>query len=893
MALGLTMAIVMVYPAVPSIVYAQSSEDNGNSAIEEVVVQARLLSGAEELAGERMVDEVISDIIGSDFISRVGDSTVANALQRVSGITLVGNKFVYVRGLGERYSSSVLNGATIPSPDLTRNVLPLDIFPTSIVESLSVQKSYSADRPASFGGGAIDIRTKSIPDNFVASIEVSGGFNSETEDLLSYSGGDDDRWGTDDGTRQLSSQVADSVQRFKGALDAQNILNQLRREGMSDATLGDAQALNRSIALGLNRNISIKDQSDRPDGGIRGSVGNNFILDDDWEAGFLLSGSYSSRWRQTETIARNFQFPEERFERETESTYSVDINGTLNFGVRYTDDHEIATTSLFIRNTDDEVAVIDFFNENREKSDGIGFRDEIIKYEEREMTVNQVKGSHQLGYATREKLPLLDQPWIPDTLTYDWYYSDAQATTSIPGEINVSSETVTDPVTSAVTGSNVIRDSAAADYRFTDLEDDVINHGGKITWPIETSNSTIILSGGWEYTEKVRTYRQSQFALGALAVENISVLQGPLGSVFSDANITNPANNFVFDLTGTNNQSYLAVTLTDAVFGSIDWTYNERWRVAAGLRWEDYKQVALDWNIYAFDITSPQVTTDPDELRDSVFTEDEIYPSFALTYMTEFWAEIFQLRFGYSETVVRPDLREITSASYIDARTGFLTDGDPSVRPAGVNNYDIRAEWFFDSGNNLTVSLYYKDIENPIEFFESAASDTNRSREIINADSGEVYGVEFEGLMNLDVVSDSLSSFFVQGNVTIQDSELIAGERADAPTNDKRELAGASEYVVNMLVGYDSPGGAHTATLSYNVFGERLFTAGRRGAPDAFEQPFHSLNFTYSWYPTEMLTLKLKLQNLLDESVEIEREGVTSFEETPGTSVSVALDWTL
>ena len=874
-------------------VIAMASPVGHAQEIEEVVVQARLLSSAEELASERMENDVITDSIGADFISRVGDSTVALALQRVSGLTLVGNKFVYVRGLGERYSSSSLNGATIPSPDLTRNVIPLDIFPTSIVKSLSVQKSYSVDRPASFGGGAIDIRTKTIPDQFTWSLEITGGINSELDgDIYTYSGGDDDDWGTDDGTRELSASIEQSIQRFRGKLDAQNILNQLRKEGMADATLADAQSLNREIALGLNRDLSLKDEGKEFDRGVKASIGDNFLLSDDWELGFLASGGYSTRWRKTETIARNFTFPEERFETETESTYSVDLNGTFNLGLRFTDDHEIATTSLFIRNTDDEVAVIDFFNENREKSDGIGFRDERVKYEQREMTVNQIRGTHVLGYSTREKFPFLDFDFIPEDLQYDWYYSDARATTSIPNEVNISSETVTDLASGTVTSSNVIRDSAAADYRFTDLEDDMINHGGKFTWPIETSRSSIILSGGWEYTEKVRTYRQSQFSLGALSVNTPSVLGGPLGEVFSDSNIQNTANNFVFDLSGTNNQSYLAATMTDALYGNIDWTWNERWRVSAGVRWEDYKQVALDWNIYAFDITSPQVTTDVDALRDSVFTDDEIYPAIAITYMTDWWAEIFQLRFGYSETVVRPDLREITSASYIDARTGFLTDGDPSVRPALVTNYDVRGEWYFASDNNLTVSLYYKDIENPIEFFESAASDTNRSREIINADSGEVYGLEVEGLLNLATFSDTLSTLFVQGNITVQDSELIAGARADAPTNDKRELAGASEYVVNLLLGYDSPGGTHSATLSYNVFGERLFTAGRRGAPDAFEQPFHSVNLTYSWYPTETLTLKLKLQNLLDESVEIDREGVTSFEETPGTSASLALDWT-
>ena len=861
-------------------------------AMEEVVVQARLLSAAESLLSERMEADAVTDVIGADFIDRVGDSTVAGALRRISGISLVGDKFVYVRGLGERYSSTSLNGATVPSPDLTRNVLPLDIFPTSIVSALAVQKSYSVDRPASFGGGSVDIRTKGVPDQFTFSLEVSGGYNTELDGgVLSYQGGDDDNIGTDDGTRALSANIVSSVFRFGGSLDAQNILNTLRKEGDTTATFADAQAINRDLATELNRNISIDEESDDPDWGVKGSIGNNFLLNDEWEVGFLLGGSYATFWRKTETLARNFRFPEERFEREEESTESVNITGNLNLGARYTDDHEISTTTLYIRNTDDEVAVIDFFNENRELSDGLGFRDERIKYEEREMIVNQVKGSHQLGRATREILPWLDFDFIPEDLQYDWYYSDARAFTDIPNELNVSSETVTDRVSGAVMSSSVIIDSAAADYRFTDLDDEVENHAGKFTWPIDTATSSITLSAGWEYTEKVRTYEQSQFSLGALSVESPSVLEGPLGEVFSDEHILNTDNNFLMDVTGTNNQSYIAVTMTDAIFGSVDWSWNDTWRFTAGVRWEDYRQVALDWNIFSNSISNPQVSMDPDVLVDGVFTKDDYYPSLALVYMTEWWAEVFQVRFGFSETVVRPDLREITDASYIDARTGFLTKGDPSVTPAEMTNYDVRAEWYFSDGDNLSVGLFYKDIDNPIEFFESAASDTNRSREIINAESGEVYDMEIDWLKSMGTFGDFWQQFFVQGNLTLQDSELEAGSAADAPTNPTRELAGASDYVANIQVGFDSQNTKHSATLSYNVFGERLFIAGRRGSPDHFEQPFHSVDLTYSWYPSDSMILQLKARNLLDESVEIEQDGVTTFEEDPGIGVALSFEW--
>jgi hypothetical protein len=130
--------------------------------------------------------------------------------------------------------------------------------------------------------------------------------------------------------------------------------------------------------------------------------------------------------------------------------------------------------------------------------------------------------------------------------------------------------------------------------------------------------------------------------------------------------------------------------------------------------------------------------------------------------------------------------------------------------------------------------------------------------------------------------------FFVQGNLTVQESELVAGPNADAPTNRVREMAGASEYVANLLFGFDSTDGKHSASIIYNVFGERLFVAGRNGAPDGFEQPFHSLDLTYTWYPTDALTIKAKAQNVLDDTIEIERAGVTTFEEKPGTALSLS-----
>jgi TonB-dependent receptor len=847
------------------------------------------------VVNERLNDASVTDMLGDDTIARLGDSTVAAALRRIPGLSLVGDKYIYIRGLGERYSATSLNGAQIPSPDLTRNVIPLDVFPTAIVDSLRVQKAWSADLPANFGGGNIDIRTKGIPDAFTVSFEIGSGFNTEnSSEMLSYPGGSRDDLGRDDGSRELSGDLLDAINRFQGNTDVQGILLSLRRED-PDATLEEAQAINRHLGLELNRQIGLEEKDILPDVKARASIGNNFLVADDWELGFLVGAAYETDWRETRALKRSFTFPDERTDIETESTHAINLAGTLNLGVKFTEDHEISTTTLYLRNTDDETAVRDFFNENREIPDGLGFRDYRLQFEQRDMFTNQIRGTHHLGDETRKRLPFLEGlvGWLPLETAFDWFYSESEAETDIPNQVTISAQTATDDVTGEVLNSAVALGSQSGDFRFTDLDDEVINHGWAVTFPIETGRQVIELRGGWDHSRKARTYRQSQFSLGALNAGDPSILQGTLDDVFSDENILDPANNFVFDTQGTNNESYIAATMTDAIFGQVDWTLNDTWRVAGGARWEDYRQVAVDWNPFGVTPEDPQVTTDPELLEEGTFEDDQIYPAASFTYMGAFWAETFQLRFGWSETTVRPDLREITDASYIDPITDELVRGNPGVVPADVTNYDIRAEWFFGTGDNLTATLFRKEIENPIEFFESAASDTATAREIINAESAEVQGIELEGLKNLGFLGSFFEPLFVQGNVTLQESELVAGPDADAPTNPVRDLSGASEYMTNVMLGFDAPNNRHTATLIYNVFGERLYVAGRNGAPDGYEQPFHSLDFTWSWYPTDTITLKLKTQNLLGEMITIERAGVITYEEDPGTSYSLSFEWAL
>lgn len=864
-----------------------------NPTIEEVVITARLKSAAEDVVLERMEHEAVTDLLSSEMIGRIGDSTVATALRRVPGVTLVDDKFIYVRGLGERYSSSLLNGATVPSPDLTRSVLPLDIFPTSIVESLAVQKGFTVDMPAAFGGGSVDIRTKGIPEGFVFNVEVGTDHNTETSGSgLVYNGGGDDEWGTDDGERALPGEIKSALDRYQGNIGVNNILTFIQRQDGS-MTRADAEIINRELAKSLKRDITIEDgdHGENIDGKV--SLGNRFYFDNGMEFGFLSGLSYDHGYDTKISNSREFSQPEELVGEDTDSTRSVNLTGNLGLGLRVNGEQELTTTSLFLRNTDDVASIRDYHPQNRPLSSGQGSRAYELRFEEQEMLVNQINGRHVWGEETRdllgldwvgEKLPFLDQ------LKLEWYYSDAEVNTDVPSEINVAALTETVPGTGEVLSSTVQPGASMGNYRFTDLEDEVLSQGWELSLPLFVGPFDIELAGGWDYVRKTRIYEQLDFQLGSSDSRVTAVTGQELGDLFGDANIDNPDYGFGLNVSPATARSYLAAVTNDAVFLKSDITWQDTWRLIVGARYEEYIQVALPWQ--PLNYTSSQISMDPDELARAVFTDDQVYPALSLVYMgQDFWAETFQLRFNYSETVVRPDLREVSDASYRDPITDFLVFGNPDVVPSDLKNYDLRAEWFFDNGDSFTATLFYKDIANPIEYFETAGGENLLTSQIVNAESGEMTGIELEWLKELSFLGDMFTPFFLSGNITYMDHELVAGSNADAPTNAKRGLSGASDYVANIQLGFDSDDGKHAATLVYNVFGERLYTAGRLGDPDTEEQPFHSLDMTYSYYLNDNFTIKAKLKNLLNESVVLEQGGIDIYEEEKGMAVSLAVQW--
>jgi TonB-dependent receptor len=879
-----------------------------DAVVEEVVVVGRLRSTAVDVVQERIEQEVVTDFLSADQISRTGDTTVSLALRRMPGLTLVNDQFIYVRGLGERYSSTLLNNAQVPSPDLTRNVLPLDIFPSEIVQALSVQKSYSPDMPAAFGGGNVNIITRGIPEGPVFSIEVASGINSVSDDDgLTYAGGGDDSLGTDDGTRALAAAIQSAIQEYQGQITPVGIFNGLSRDG-SPHLFEEAQAINRELATSLYRNIDFRNKSLGPDAGLEGALGNRWYFGDaeEWEFGALGLLSYDNSWRNRERTVRNVLNPEEEFFVQERTTSQVSATGVLNLGLNYTADHQISTSSFFLRNTEDDASVATGHTFNFQQESGRGFRDYRIRFEERELISNQIRGHHVVGADTADILAFLDRPLFQG-LTYDWYYSDSTAETDIPSEILVSAEDQVDEDTGEVLQTSIRSTGSAANYRFTDLQDEVESYGWDLMKPLSGQNIDVELSGGWDYSRKARSYLQTELTLGTTSAAAAPILVGTPGGVFTDANILDPVNQFRLGIGGIGTESYLAAQTIEGAYVKFDAMVRDSWRFSGGVRWEQFYQVSLPIDPLRFDVDTGQTVVptssgDPNQNTENLlpllFKEDELYPALSATYIRpNFWAETFQLRVGVSETVARPDLREVSEATYIDPLTEARVRGSAGLTTSPISNFDVRAEWFFDSGDNFTVSLFYKDIQDPIETAEGAGSDNDVFVTFVNAESAEITGVEVEWLLNLGRFGDRLGSwvepFFFSGNVTLSDSELVVGDVGLDLTNPVRPVGGHSEYVANLQLGFDSANGAHSWSLAYNTFGERLFFAGRNGAQDTYEQPFDSLDFIYTFYPTERLSLKFRLQNILDEQLELVQAGVPILEQEVGATAKFELKWDL
>ena len=864
--------------------------------IEEVVATASRLKGsASAVIEERKNQAFVADIMGAEQISRTGDSDAASALRRVTGLSLVNDKFIYVRGLGERYSSVRLNGATVPSPDLTRSVIPLDIFPSSIIESLAVQKAYSPNMPAAFGGGDVNIRTKSVPNERVFKIEIGGTYKDTNSDGYTYEGGSDDWLGTDDGTRAMPGLVRDSLNRYINGLSDISIRNIRDVESKalgSDIGQDAAIALNKDLIKALPRHYGLTKESLNPDFGVKAVYGDRFddLFGQGGSLGFLASVAYDNEWSNSEEFsavlsavdaAASGQCSKESFtcysaKTEKQSTKNnVKLNTSLNLGYKL-DGHDVSATYMQLRDSEDEASVAIYQEPSKSLSIEAGEvqRKHLTSFEERELQILQFRGQHNLTWSVLEGFGV------------DWHYTDSTATTEVPGELEI---TVRDEYVDGQYARTFYTGALGANpylYRFVDMEDTVENWGVNVNRAFYFDGSELELSGGGYFIEKSRDYRTDffKYRFGQTEVLNLAQSEDEtlsIGSYFDDPAMVD-ATDMELLFQEPTADDYLAGQLIDAYYGAFDYSLGNDWRFSGGVRYEDFRQVALAFSRSAFDPALLADKLSAEAIEQATVMEDDYFASLSMTYSQE----DYQVRFGYGNTVVRPDLRELSPVQYQDPLTDYRTLGNPYLESSYLDNFDARVEFYMDNGNNYSIGAFYKDIDQPIEALLTE-TDGRFTLQFDNADNAVVYGIEAEWMTELH--ADMLGgAFFTSGNITVSDSEvtILESQRGDL-TNLERRMTGHSKYVANLQLNYDSHNGNHQASVIYNVFGDRILAAGVNNFDDAYEQPINSLDVVYSYYPNFNSTITFKVKNVLGQDFEVEQNDVLIRQKEMPTEISL------
>ncbi|MES2604484.1 MAG: TonB-dependent receptor plug domain-containing protein, partial [Pseudomonadota bacterium] len=351
----LTLSILL---AQQSLLLAQPSQEAEEAEVESATEAAPLPGGVEEIAviakfipQEKRSTATISNVLDAAAFTVAGDSNVADGLKRMAGLNLQGGKFIYVRGLGERYSSTVLNGSTLPSPEPINRVVPLDLFPASIIDSVLVQKTYSAKFPAEFAGGTVQMRTKVAPEYNFFKLSSSVGYSGGTtgKDGLVYRGGDDDWQGVDDGTRDMSGVLKTAIANDREL----RLNNRFYTKGFSAAEL-------ETLGESLSNNYSVQQQTIKPDRGIGANFGRAWeLMDGDTRVGMLGNISYNSAW-DTLNVTRNSYAADAvgdlspaDVQMWNATTETVDTSMFLTTGLEFRDNQKIKATVLQIHKMDD------------------------------------------------------------------------------------------------------------------------------------------------------------------------------------------------------------------------------------------------------------------------------------------------------------------------------------------------------------------------------------------------------------------------------------------------------------------------------------------------------------------------------------------------------------
>jgi len=784
---------------------------------ETITVADEVRSTEAALLTERRHAAQISDSIGNLEISKNSGSDAAGALARVTGISLQDDKYVFVRGLGERYSNTTLNGSKIPSTEFERKVVPLDLFSSDLLEKITVSKSYTVDMPGDFAAGFVDLETLRFPTRQTAGVGLSFGYNSQTTGNafeqyrgLSFSG---------DGGQPLPAAIpGEDLIRF----------SRFTGEGFTPEEL-------ESFGEALIGQWSPGDGGDAPLAqGYKLSYGNTF-----GNFGLVLSANYDHGYTVRDEQRNIFRIGGSGLE--PKNSYDMDfsteeIHQSLvgNFSYRLGDNGSVELRTLYTDVSTSEARRTEGFFDDISSN----VRDTRLSYLNQQVVNLQLSGEHFLPGA------------FADGSLLEWRGSTSSAETGENRRQTLYEE--------LRPGEFELTDNASSGFMyFNDLVDEVNDAG--IDWTTFLTGpvvGSVKVGGAWTENQRdfdgrrLRFFLRRSFGLDLTDSPEDLYTEDNIGpNGFELQEITRPTDNYQGD-----QEISAAYAMGDFSLG--------KWRFIGGGRFEDSRisLLTLERGVGAGEVTT--------ELDESAFL-----PAATVVYRL---GNSQNLRFAFSRTVNRPDFRELAPFKYTHIAGGFAVTGNPELVSADILSYDLRWEWFPSSGEVVAASLFFKDFDRPIENVLVASAENLQT--YTNAESAQNLGLELEARRNLGSLTQALSDFTVIANYTYIESEISIDPTTTSLTNPDRPLTGQPENVANLVLEWNRPESGSGLRLLYNFTDDKVAFGGELGLPDVLEAARSSLDLVLrqdlgAWVPG--LALKLSASNLTDEDHEWTQGGET------------------
>lgn len=845
----------------------------------EVVITARANKESKEaILAQRKNSAQVSDGVSKEEMSKLPDADAGQALKRVSGVTLVGDKFIYVRGSSDRYSNTTLNGSALTSTEPDKRSFDFGMFPSEFLQQANITKSFTPDLPGNFAGGLVQLQTIDFPDGFSMKASVSTSANNNTQlgdnSFQGYQGGADDWLGVDDGTRSMPSATPGSRE------DINRLILSARRQ---DAQGDSARSLLQNFARGFNQNVW-KNQSStaNPNTSFALSFSNLYDLFDN-DLGIIASVNYGNSY-SINSIVRSPILADKEYRQENAgsvSTYSVTYGGMANIAYKLGGHSSVSFKNVFNRSADDETTLL----QGRDIPQGIDIRPSSWQFVQKELYSTQLNGEHTIPF---------DSTSIISSLLFDWRLGYSQSLRDEPDfrRLRYSRQSVdsTLPFTADIQPTPQ-GDGTLAGRFYSSLNDFARNAAFNIALPVyrDTKFKTGFLTENKNRYFSARSFTINQPTNGADF--DIDFSDSP-DSLFRAENFRQGGLGMSED--SKRSDSYIAGEELFAGYFMIDAPFSiagEEFRVIGGARLEDAVQ-----SLNSFD-------TEGNPINISYATTDWL-PSFNLIYKA---TDAMNLRLSATRTLTRPNLREFAPFAFYDFQSLFVVRGNPNLERTLISNYDIRYEYFPQPGEVFSVSVFYKNFINPIEetidqvsseyirTFSNGQSVDSTGKKISDGKAFN-YGVEFEARKSLAFLGEYFRNFGVNANLSLIQSEITV---LQGRTEDKRSIWGQSPYSLNIGVFFTEPDLGTSVNIGYNRYGRRIVQVGLRGAfafddPHVYEQPRDVIDFTIIQPLLDnAFEIKVVARDILNQELLWQQGGKTIASNLRGTTFSVGMSYRL